>query len=712
MNTRFPGCLVGTTTTTSGTITLDSGALPFGAKLDDFLVDGNTYAFYVRWPDNTTTGFLEGFGVWSATGTGSITRAKIINSTAGEATDYTFAAGTKHILITTPGALFGNLASVFINLEPWEDILIGFTSQSNGTSELALYTGSGPADTTRVKDWSRIAANTGSPAWRDVVKADAYTYTATNPHLGTGRARSGTKTGSIIHSLATQLALMTGRLVRTVSVTRGATSLADPTYGWGYLPSVGTTVSKVFADEVAAAISQMQTDDPRQTSITKLHLYVIAQGENDAAAGESGSPYYGSSSAQFGWLLADHLRALEDTARWGICDENTIHLLYDIPPAMRGIRAYQATGANEFDGHAQAAQIFGSRAIVVPVTEVAMNADGIHYTGEGADEAGLIGANLLLSNTYTHSNTGGAVRLVKNNTYPDPSYIRDSDSDASAPSATIRWRFNVAHTVIKIHKTSNLGDMEVYGLGKFQIGDVLRFEENGVPADYIDVTITSLATDNTTWFQYSCTEVSVGTVAAGATFDIKPKNCAFHDGESYTASVAHNIASTKQNLVNKDTGYSLGATATIGAEIWRNHHVAIINEQGRQYRSRKLGSRYGAIRTTAATANQLILGSYHFEDGRVEYVKATVCYKVPANGNVGIYTIEAVLRRTGSTTALDGETTLTVVINEEALATPPNIIAATFIGVGEGYKVQVTGKSATNIDWVCEVETIEIPTSA
>jgi hypothetical protein len=289
MNTRFPGCLVGTTTTTSGTISLDAAALPFGAKLDDYLVNGATYAFYVRWPDNTTTGFLEGFGVWSSTGNGSITRAKITNSTVGEATDYTFAAGTKHILIVTPGSELANMASVFLDLPPWQDIVLGGMGQSNfGWSNLYL-TGSAPASNSMVLDWCKPAAG-GTAAWRvtDPTEHDTNLPVDDTVYVGTPRMAESASvwypTGHIGRSLALTLQAITGRKVRTIFAATVGTPIDSGTKGWWpYNTALSTGCAKMFKDAVVAALAQMTTDDPRQTA-TKLHGFLWAQGESDVNA--------------------------------------------------------------------------------------------------------------------------------------------------------------------------------------------------------------------------------------------------------------------------------------------------------------------------------------------------------------------------------------------------------------------------------------------
>jgi hypothetical protein len=699
MNTRFPGCLVGTTTNTSGTISLDSAALPFGAKLDDFLQDGQTYRFYMRWPDNVTAGWLEADGVWSSSGNGSITRAKIINSFAGVATDYTFAAGTKHIMVTTPGSELGNMASVLLSLKPWEDVLIGVTCQSNGGT-LLVHQGSAPPDTTRVKDWSRTVPGTGSESWQAVVKAQQYTdYNDALPYIGTPRSvnSSGWKTvGSFAHSLATKIAYISGRLARTVVVHRGATAFADSTYGWLY-PGTSTSVGKVFDDALAAAISQMHTDDPRQTSVTKLHIYALLQGETNALYGDDGS---------YGYQVADHLAALEDPARWNSCDSNTRYLLPEIPTPMRKLRAYQTLGVNEFNGHAQAQALFGSRVSVISTAGIPTQPDQIHYWGEGADTLGERAADTELSTTTVPANFGGAFRLVENNTWPDPLWARETDS-ASGPGST-NFRLNVAQTQLKIRKTAGYpGDMTSAGLGLFKPGDILRMEQQASAAIYVDCTITGLPTDNTTFFSYPCTTVIVGTQSTGSYY-LKPQNTSWHDGKSYSASTIHNLQSNKQNLANTEVSYTSGADADIEGNATNNFHVLMADVNGRQYRSKKQGVRWAKLRTTAVATNTTILASYHFTDGYVEYVRARICYKVPANGNVGVFVVEGVVRRTGSTMYLDWSS-VTVTVDEEALATDPDITTLGF-SVLNGWILRITGKASTTIDWVCEAESIEIPT--
>lgn len=721
MNTRFPSAVVGTTLCANNTdnYVIEAGALSFGG-LPVSALDGQLVEVFVRYPDNTTSGYEQVWGIYTHSTT-TVARTKVGQSSAGEGTKVNWGnSAPKLIVFVTSGSQLGNMARIFLALDPWEDILVGATGQSNlGT--LAYYEGATPADTDRVLDWSRAVPGTGSNAWRTVAKAEQYTdYSDSVPYIGTTRSKLDTTTspgvwkacGSIVHSFARQLATITGRKVRTVSVYRGGTSLNDPTYGWIYDTSATNAVSKVFADAVDAAITQMHTDDPRQASVTKLHVYLFGQGENDAVIAAGGSPFYASESAEYGYLLADHIKALEDSDRWNIADENTISVLFDIPEPARKLEDSQSVGVNTFDGHAQAQAILGDRCIVIPTSGIPTKDDQIHYWGEGADELGARGADVLMSPTAPNGNTGGAFRLVKTNAWPVAAYTWEADSD-SAPSTNSRWRFSLAQDEFKItYVSGSYGDTSAIGLGLFQINDIIRMENQSTPAIYVDVRITGRVTDNTTYYTYPCEIVAEAGTRTAVAFLIKPQNTAWHDGKSYNASTNHSILSGKQSLANAETTYSEGIAATTGAEISRNHHYLMADQYGKQARSRQLAVRYGELRTTDATANQVILGAKHFEDGRVEYIRATVCYKIPASGNIGVFQLHAIIRRTGTTTSADWAPAATVLIDEEALATDPNIAAASLIGLVDGYDVRVTGKASTTIDWVCEVETIVIPTLA
>jgi hypothetical protein len=715
VNTAFPFA-VGITLCDDNTTdyVFESSPVGFG-PLPVSALDGQKVEFFVRYPDNTTSGYEPGWGVYTHS-TRTITRDVIGQSSAGDGVAVNWGSSApKYLVMVASGASLANMARIFLALEPWEDILAGSTTQSNGGT-LAYYQGTPPADTDRVLDWSRAEPGTGSEAWRQVVKAEEYTdYDDAVPYVGTPRSIEvssvWTPLGSINHAFATQLAALTGRRVRTVHCFRGATSLADPTYGWLYNPSATNSVAKVFADAVDAAITQMHTDDPRQSSVTKLHVYIMAHGENDALAGESGSPFYGSSSARYGRILADHIEALRDPDRWNIADENTVIILNDIPEPLREKESSQSVGVNEFDGHAQAQALIGSRCFVVSTAGIPTQDDQIHYWGEGADELGVRDANTLLTPSASNANFGGAFRLAKVNTWPLAIYAWETDS-ASAPSSS-SWRFNVAQNELKIHNTTAaLGDMVSRGLGHFQIGDLIRMERQDNAAIYVDIRITGAAVNNTTYFTYPCDiEAEAGTRTA-TSFLLLPQNTGWHDGEAYVAATPHRIQSAGLSLANPETDYTGGAGVTSGAEVNRDFHYLMARAGGIMERSAQLAVRSGSRRTTDATANQTLLRSYHFEDGRVEYINAKVCYKVPANGNVGVFDLHAIIRRTGTTTSADWAPAATVLVDEEALATDPNIVALTFSGVLEGWIVRVTGKAATTIDWICEVETIEIPTLA
>jgi hypothetical protein len=216
--------------------------------------------------------------------------------------------------------------------------------------------------------------------------------------------------------------------------------------------------------------------------------------------------------------------------------------------------------------------------------------------------------------------------------------------------------------------------------------------------------------DNTTYFTYPCEIVTAAGTRTATGYLLKPQTTGWHDGKTYKAATNHKISSRKLSLANTETEYTGGALVTSEGDASRNFHVLMAAPDGTAYRSSKLGVRAGSIRTTALGTNTTILESAHFEDTRVEYVKATICYKVPANGNVGVYVVHGVVRRS-STATLDW-TTVDTIVNEESLATAPNIIAKTLFGLAEGWTIRVTGKAATNIDWTCHAESIVIPTSA
>ncbi len=720
MNTRFP-FVVGITLCANATDPyVITGATTFSddPNAATGYVDGVEYHVFVRLPDNATNKYEEVWGMYTAS-TDSIARTRVGKSSAGYGIKVNWGSSApKHIAAVVSGEELGNMASIFIDLKPWEDILVGGTMQSNGGKTL-VYVGSAPADTALVDDWSRAVPGTGGNDWRKVVKAEQYTdYNDALPYIGTVRSvnAGGWKAcGSVIHAFCTRLAQFTGRKVRSISVHRGATSFADPANGWLYDPTVSTSVITVFIAAVNAAIARMHVVDPIQSSITKLHIYMMLHGENDAAGGEAGqgTPLWTSPSNVYGDLVAEHIVMLEDPARGNICDSKTLYLLHDIPTPMREIKSYQVNGANEFDGHAQAQALIGGRCRVLPTLGIKTLDDQIHYTGEEADKLGYQDADLLLANARADNDTGGAMRLSKVNTWYDATAIWTWETNsASLPSAAGRWRFNVAENVVTIRKTDGIPvDRFAQGLGQFEVGDLLRLA-NAItsPTVYVDFRITGAPTITTDNVAYPCAVVtSVGTRTA-VVFYLQPQNTAWHDGKSFLASTPHALQSRKQALINTETVYTGGVALTADADLGKDFHILMGNANGAQSRTRKAGPRWGALRTTNATG-VIILDTNHMLDGVVEYVKATVSYKVPANGNVGVFELHGIIRRTGTTTSADWAPAATVLIDEEALATDPVLAALTFFGIGEGWKITVTGKAATSIDWVCLAEIIDIPTS-
>jgi len=572
LNTKFPSNLVGTTLTTgTGTFALESGATSFSASLDAHLIDGQAYAYFVRWPDNSTVGWEEGFGVYSATGNGSITRATIVNSYDGVGVAHSFAAGTKHIAIITSGSELANMARVFLSLDPWEDILVGCTGQSNAGTSVAYYA-SAPADTpaSKVLDWSRAAPGTGAYGWRQVVKADVYTdHVTADIYTGTPRSSSGTTKGSVVHSFAATLADITGRLVRTITVWRGATEFINATYGWLYAPA-SSNIAKTFKDAVVSATTGLPN--------TKLHIYLFLQGEGDAA--NNGGTYINSD--EYGYRLADHLDALEDSTKWDICTSNTLYVLFDIPERLRQAKASQDAGGKQWDGHAQAAGKFGHRAFVIPTHGLTTIYDNTHYVGESADELGQRAAYALLSPTRPPSNNLGTFRSERRLLWP--SFPMTRLADGSGNPADGQWILNVARNVVKIHHTTGTGtiSLRTAGLGNFQYGDIIRFSVPTTGTPYIDVTILGIPTDGTTYFSYPCSVNDVGTLGT-VSCDMFPQNTGFHNGVDFVTSTPNYILSEKQTLANAETYYTSavgnGLTAVASVEA-ANFHVMMANYKG------------------------------------------------------------------------------------------------------------------------------------
>lgn len=701
MNTAFPEALGGTTTSTASPF-LINGTLPYAADPNTQLTGIFEGDYFIRYADNVTVGFESGYGSYDAS-TDSLTVIKVYQSSNGPDVAATFTSAVKHFGFVLSGNVIGAMARTLIALEPHEDILIGSSGQSNA-GHYTYYDGATPATNANVLDWSTTGAG-GALGWRTVVKADNYTdYTPTTAYIGTPRSVfdvSWRACGSIVHGMAVRLAQITGRKVRTINVYRPATGISDPVYGWGYSTTTTTLVSRVFKDAVVDAIAALPAN---QSSITKLHIYLFSQGENDAAGTTVPSGTYGN-------LLAEHMAALEAPEKWGVAGPETRYILMDIPCRAREIESFQPQIAT-FDGHAVAQSIVGSRCVVVPTQGAETRYDQTHYIGEAADMLGARAADTMITTTTAGTNYGGAFRSIPNKKWPTTAYIWESDS-ASAPAST-KFRFNAGRTTIKFNYVPGGGgsNLSAAGLGLFKKNDRIRLYQSGTPGIFVVALIGGIATDGGSWFEYPITILSsAGSFTAGPTYILIAENFGWHDGKDYVASTASAILSTKQNSDNFNTLYTEGLTVSPASHALdgSNLHVIIADPTGKQFRSRQLGTKWGKLRTTNATANQALLDTAHFAEGRVEFVKATVCYKVPANGNVGVFEVRGVVRMTGTAT-LDWSA-VTVIVDEEALATDPNIVSTSFAGVFEGWIIRVTGKASTNIDWVCAAEIIEIPTS-
>ncbi len=697
MNTRFPfatgftACANNTDPyTISGATTFSDD--PNGAQ---GYVDGVEYHYFVRYPDNTTSGHEEGWGAYTAS-TDSIARTKIGKSSAGYGVKVNWgSSATKHIAAVVSGAELGNMASAVIDLPPWQDVLLGGTSQSNGLAWANLYlTGSALPIYTQVLDWCKIAAGTGSYAWRvtDPTEQSLLLPSDDTVHVGTPRRvdSGGTvyPTGHIGRSAAITLAAFTGRKVRTIFAATVGTAIDAAVRGWWpYNASLTTGCAKIFKDAVGAAVAQMVIDDPRQTA-TKLHICMHAQGESDIS----------KTSGQYGFMLADVIQAYEDTTRWNICDSNTIYLLYDIPPQLRE----SSSSGLKFDGHRVAAYLIGERAHVVD-TKGALTAEGLHYTGASADMLGPRGIKILLTSSRSDIPASPAFLLKRDVGEFGASYVMDT-TGAGAPTAP-KFKLNTALTALRIRNIDFLGvDYKALGMSSLKAGDVLRFVKSGQSgANYKTITLTGPPIFNTDDIEWPIsTPVDTGTVpVAGDTAAVTSLVNKIFDGVTYTAITDAYIQSSK-----RAAGTELAITLVSEG---RENKVLGVNTDGRDTRSRDLIPFYNTVKTTTNAATTL-LNNYGLADGASEYIDVIVAYKILTSHRYGQFRIQCIARRTGAAVYFDSSYTVTTLQDPEGLG-PPAIASDNFFSVIWGWKVTHGCKAATTIHWTTKAYVTPLFTS-
>jgi hypothetical protein len=521
MNTRFPTALVATTQTTSGTIVFDAAPVSFSAHPNTELVDGETYPFFMRWPDNSTAGFLEGFGVYSSAGNGSITRAIITKSTNGEGADYTFAAGTKHLAITAPGSSLAIMASILADLEPWEDILIWATGQSN-LNNAHFYSAGATQQTANpnIEDYSTNGASAASQPttyddldWRVPVLTDDYTdnvtdYKAANTAIYTGVSRSHyialaaavVRIGSIPYAFADALQKMSGRKVRIVSTFRDGTSLTEAN-GWMY-PSGATGLKAT--DTLKAAIARMHVLDPTQSTVTAPHFVLMAQGETDRSNGVT-SGAYGNSL----WRFIESCEAGAGLG-WNVTDAaKTKYLFMDLPPKVQQIDP-------SFNGHRVAAELIGSRAQVVS-TEGATTYDnvpgpGTHYHGQAADLLGKRSA-LAIVTPVERMSADAAFKVSADAATLNSIYTTGNPLSSNSAPAAGTYNVDTNGLKLKIQDAGFGTGLTAQGAHYLKPGDTLVFTKTGAPAGSRTYTITGTCVINGTVLEFpvSATTSSTGT---------------------------------------------------------------------------------------------------------------------------------------------------------------------------------------------------------
>jgi hypothetical protein len=499
-NTRFPFVVGVTLCADNSADYVITGATTFSMSPNDAtygLIDGQVYTAFVRYPDNTTTGYEEVTGAYTAS-TDTLARTAIGKSSAGYGTKVNWGSSApKHIAIVVSGNEMGNLAQVLLDKPPHLDVLQISTGQSNiGTAGVYVDQGAVPAANPNVLDWSFSSTDSTAMAWRAITLADDYTtenadFIAANNSILTGfpRYSSGSYRGNMGYACAKLVQELSGRKVRTINTWRNGTGIED-THGWAYETQTGSystaNTGEHFKKQITDAIAALPTD---QAGLTPDYM-IFMQGETDMANDMT--------AAKYGFLLADYLRACEDPNRYGITTKDkTLYLVPELNPVTRKINATTGVYRNKhaWNGQKYAKEAFGPRLIVVDSTGTGETAVPDHITGEDHDIMGRRLANALFVPAAGKETSVFEVRknpVVK--TRELDFWYYDGSNNGSPASGKYYHRTNSLS--IAVHESSVFvgSFFSTSGLAYLRPGDILFSRQNGTPTKYFQYLITNIPT--------------------------------------------------------------------------------------------------------------------------------------------------------------------------------------------------------------------------
>lgn len=579
------------------------------------------------------------------------------------------------------------MAQVIANLPDGIDIVISAVGHSNhGYGGIFVSDATFLASNANWLDWS-LNSSGASRAWRSPVTSDHYTAVS---GIYTGYARSVDIGGTwyVTTNLAAALAVylchyLPGKKVRTIMTTRHNTGtiaegkIDNATYGLGYLPS-SSNLAKLHKDQVVAALAQMATDDPTQTT-TRVHIHIHGAGEADAIEG--------TTSAKYAFLLCDHLRALEDTQRWNIADANTLYLLQELGDEFR-------EDYPDFNGIQMAAEWFGDRAVVIGAQGM-RTVDRVHFIGEDVARRGRRVARMLLSPKGASPASGAAFRVRRDVTTLAGEY--QLTAAGASPPASGKWNYASDQLTVRIHKTdADAIDQGALGLGNFKSGQVFKFEKVGDPTKYKTVTLTGPAVDSGTYVSWPCTIVDTGSLAINDNCNLTSTS-RMHDGESATA---------VSDLPVELSAYAAGSEHT--NRLAPARHVAVFDASGAVVRAPQKERIYQAAKATG-TLN--FIGSWFPEDNTHGSINVDVIGKNLATDDLYHFSLRNTFKKEGGVNTL-GAAAVDVISNPTNISNP---YCGTVDGTAfsaPGYLLfTVTGHPATDIHWLLAGEVYAIPTS-
>ena len=325
LETALPSITAGVVTTsdTSDIVFAADGDMPQFRNPYDVLLDNRIYHYHFYHEDGVQSGYEWGWGDYDFASK-TLTR-NVLESSAGGAKVNWGNSDNKIVVISTSPDFFYQFGRLWAELEPWHGLCVAGTGNSQNHN-VSLLQGAPltTADFDGIEDWCKIAAGTGSNAWRTIDPDDEYAAQPDgNAVRFTGYPRSqsydgGTtwfQTAQTTMEVAKIARVASGRRVWTIHHSATATAFRDATHGWMYADSgnCGNDFADRITDAIAAIDARATTLGLPPQGITVPHIVVMQHGASDAGSTPEG---------QYAMDILDWVYNMEQDQFWGVCDKD------------------------------------------------------------------------------------------------------------------------------------------------------------------------------------------------------------------------------------------------------------------------------------------------------------------------------------------------------------------------------------------------------